>query len=194
MAVRLHMKLGVVAEHDRLADSPDTLVVVEPSVGSVARSKGHLYLLVTSRISSRHALEATRLAAETIRNEYYYDESAGIRVCLQKAIATANKRLAHQADRLGLKTPDGNGPIGDRRRRRPRQRDVRRDGRTGRGLPDPPGAPVDAARPASRARPARPARSSPTSGAARSRSAIRSSWSRPTSSPSSAPTSSRTRC
>ena len=112
MAVRLHMKLGVVAEHDRLPDSPDTLVVVEPSVGSVARSKGHLYLLVTSRISSRHALEATRLAAETIRNEYYYDESAGIRVCLQKAIGTANKRLAHQADRLGLRTSDGNGPIG----------------------------------------------------------------------------------
>ena len=48
MAVRLQMKLGVVAEHDRLADSPDTLIVVEPSVGSVARSKGHLYLLVTS--------------------------------------------------------------------------------------------------------------------------------------------------
>jgi hypothetical protein len=112
MAVRLQMKLGVVAEHDRLEDSPDTLVIVEPSVGSVARSKGHLYLLVTSRISSRHALEATRLAAETIRNEYYYDESAGIRVCLQKAIATANKRLAHQADRLGLKATDGNGPIG----------------------------------------------------------------------------------
>ena len=112
MAVRLQMKLGVVAEHDRLPDSPDTLVVVEPSVGSVARSKGHLYLLVTSRISSRHALEATRLASETIRNEYYYDESAGIRVCLQKAIGVANKRLAHQADRLGLKTSDGNGPIG----------------------------------------------------------------------------------
>jgi hypothetical protein len=112
MAARLQLKLGIVAEHDRLDDSPDTLVVVEPSVGSVARSKGNLYLLVTSRISSRHALEATRLAAETIRNEYYYDESAGIRVCLQKAIATANKRLLHQADRLGLKSPEGNGPIG----------------------------------------------------------------------------------
>ena len=112
MAVRLQLKLGLVAEHDRLQDSPDTLVVVEPSVGAVARSKGHLYLLVTSRHSSRHALEATRLAAETIRNEYYYDESAGIRVCLQKAIGTANKRLVHQADRLGLKSPDGNGPIG----------------------------------------------------------------------------------
>ena len=112
MAVRLQLKLGLIAEQDRLDDSPDTLVVVEPSVGSVARSKGHLYLLVTSRTSSRHALEATRLAAETIRNEYYYDESAGIRNCLQKAIALANKRLVHQADRLGLKSPDGNGPIG----------------------------------------------------------------------------------
>jgi hypothetical protein len=112
MAVRLQLKLGIVAEHDRLPDSPDTLVVIEPSVGAVARSKGHLYLLVTSRTASRHALEATRLAAETIRNEYYYDESAGIRVCLQKAISTANKRLSHQADRLGLKTTDGNGPIG----------------------------------------------------------------------------------
>jgi hypothetical protein len=112
MAARLQLKLGIVAEHDRLDDSPDTLVVVEPSVGSVARSKGNLYLLVTSRNSSRHALEATRLAAETIRNEYYYDESAGIRVCLQKAIATANKRLIHQADRLGLKSPNDNGPIG----------------------------------------------------------------------------------
>ena len=112
MAVRLQLKLGIVAEHDRLPDSPDTLVVVEPSVGSVARSKGNLYLLVTSRAISRHALEATRLAAETIRNEYYYDESAGIRVCLQKATSTANKRLSHQADRLGLKTADGNGPIG----------------------------------------------------------------------------------
>ena len=112
MAARLQLKLGLVAEHDRLPDSPDTLVVVEPSVGSVARSKGHLYLLVTSRVSSRHALEATRLTAETIRNEYYYDESAGIRVCIQKAIATANKRLVHQADRLGLRSPDGNGPIG----------------------------------------------------------------------------------
>jgi hypothetical protein len=112
MAARLQLKLGLVAEHDRLPDSPDTLVVVEPTVGSVARSKGNLYLLVTARVSSRHALEATRLAAETIRNEYYYDESAGIRVCVQKAIATANKRLIHQADRLGLKSTDDNGPIG----------------------------------------------------------------------------------
>ena len=96
MAVRLQMKLGVIAEPDRVIDSPDTVVVVEPSVGSVARSKGNLYLIVTATVATKHAQEATQLAAETIRSEYYYDESAGIRVCLQKAIATANKRLVHQ--------------------------------------------------------------------------------------------------
>ncbi len=82
MAVRLQMKLGVIAEHDRSPDSPDTVVVVEPTIGAIARSKGHLYLIVTSTIASARAQEATQLAAETIRGEYYYDESAGIRVCI----------------------------------------------------------------------------------------------------------------
>jgi hypothetical protein len=112
MAVRLQMKLGVIAEPDRVTDSPDTVVVVEPSVGSVARSKGNLYLLVTATVASQRAQEATQLAAETIRSEYYYDESAGIRVCLEKAIASANKRLAHQRDRLNLHGDGLNGPIG----------------------------------------------------------------------------------
>ena len=102
MAVRLQMKLGVISEPDRASDSPDTIVVVEPSIGSVARSKGHLYLIVTSTIASARAQEATQLAAETIRGEYYYDESAGIRVCIEKAIGSANKRLTHQRERLGL--------------------------------------------------------------------------------------------
>ena len=112
MAVRLQMKLGVIAEPDRVTDSPDTVVVVEPSVGSVARSKGNLYLIVTSTVARQRDQEATQLAAETIRSEYYYDESAGIRVCLEKAIASANKRLAHQRDRLNLHGDGVNGPIG----------------------------------------------------------------------------------
>jgi hypothetical protein len=113
MAVRLQMKLGVVAAEDRLPDSPDTIVTHEPSTGSMARSKGHLYLLVTSRVPGHRAHDATRLVAATIKEEYYYDESAGIRVCLAKAIAAANKRLAHQRDRFGLgHSADGNGPIG----------------------------------------------------------------------------------
>ena len=113
MAVRLQLKLGAVTEQDRLPDSPDVVVVVEPAVGSVARTKGNLYLLVTSRLPGGRAREATRGVADTIRNEYYYDESAGIRQCLVKALGVANKRLAHQRDRYGLgHQSDGSGPIG----------------------------------------------------------------------------------
>ena len=112
MAVRLQLKLGVIAEPDRSPDSPDTVVVVEPTIGAIARSKGNLYLIVTSTIASARAQEATQLAAETIRGEYYYDESAGIRVCIEKAIGSANKRLHHQRERLGLHGTNDNGPIG----------------------------------------------------------------------------------
>src|SRR5262245_1914201 len=113
LAVRLQLKLGAVTEHDRLPDSPDAIVVVEPSVGSVARTKGNLYVLVTSRVTGNRAREAARLTAETIRNEYYYDESAGIRGCLLKSISLANKRLGHQRDRYGLgHGSDDSGPIG----------------------------------------------------------------------------------
>ena len=113
MALRLQMKLGVIRDDDRLPDSPDTVIVVEPSVGARARTKGRLYLLVTSSLTGPRAAEATRLAAETIQHEYYYDESAGIRVCLEKAIAAANKRLSHVRDRLALGIPgQESGPIG----------------------------------------------------------------------------------
>ncbi len=111
MAVRLQMKLGVVAETDRLADSPDTLVAVEPAIGSISRSKGNLYLLVTGT-TGRRLRDATRLVAETVRAEYYYDESAGISVCLEKAIRSANKRLAHGRERLGVARGGTAGPLG----------------------------------------------------------------------------------
>ncbi|HEY3333621.1 MAG TPA: hypothetical protein VGK16_00180 [Candidatus Limnocylindrales bacterium] len=113
MAVRLQLKLGAVTEQDRLPDSPDTVVVVEPAVGSVGRTKGNLYLLVTSRVAGAKARDATRMVADTIRNEYYYDESAGIRQCLVKVMSVANKRLGHQRDRYGFgHEADGAGPIG----------------------------------------------------------------------------------
>src|SRR5262249_7331071 len=112
LAVRLQMKLGTIAEQDRASDSPDTVVIVEPTIGATARSKGSLYLIVTSTVASAKAQEATQLAAESIRGEYYYDESAGIRVCIEKAIASANKRLNHQRERLGLHGTGDNGPVG----------------------------------------------------------------------------------
>ncbi len=113
MAVRLQMKLGVVAEEDRLQDSPDTTVVVEPTVGSTTRSKGSLYLVVTGSADHQRARDATRLVAETIRDEYFYDESAGIQVVLTKAVRSANRRLLAQRERLGFgPVTDEPGPIG----------------------------------------------------------------------------------
>ena len=110
MAHRIQMKLGVVPDAEQAPDSPDTALHVEPRVGAQTRTKGHLFLLVTSRVPGPRALDATALVADSIRSEYYYDESAGIRVCLVKSIQVANKRLTHARERGAL----GNapGPIG----------------------------------------------------------------------------------
>ena len=112
MAVRLQMKLGLVPEADRLPDSPDVLVVVEPTVGSVARTKGSLFLLVTGQGTGNRVAEAARMVAETIRSDYYYDESAGIRVCIRKAIQIANKKVSQMRDRLPMSADGAAGPIG----------------------------------------------------------------------------------
>ena len=111
MAVRLQMKLGVIAETERLEDSPDTVAVVEPTIGATSRTKGNLYVVVAGIGRARRLQEATRLLADTVQGEYYYDESAGLTVCLEKAIRTANRKLVAQRDRLGLGS-DGTGPIG----------------------------------------------------------------------------------
>src|SRR4029078_9657522 len=91
-------------------DSPDTALHVEPRVGAQTRTKGHLFLLVTSRVPGQRARDATQLIADSIRSEYYYDESAGIRVCLVKAIQVANKRLSHARERGALR--NGPGRVG----------------------------------------------------------------------------------
>src|SRR5262245_43535512 len=102
MASRLALKYGLVAEEDRLSNSSDALVVTEPTTGSKARTKGSLYLIVTSRATGNRMREACRLVADTIRREYYYDESAGITIVLEKAIRAANRRLRHSREGSGL--------------------------------------------------------------------------------------------
>jgi hypothetical protein len=102
MAVRLHLKIGLVGEQDRLESSPDAILVSEPSLGATSRSKGSLYVVVTAGSAAR-SHDATRLIADTIRREYYYDESAGIPICLQKAIRSANRRVRHGREGHGLK-------------------------------------------------------------------------------------------
>ena len=110
MAVRLHMNLGFLAESQRLADSADTVIVVEPNVGSTSRTKGSLFLLVTGS-GGRKLRDATRLVAERIRDDYYYDQSAGISVCLRKSVLAANRMLFHSPDRPLVSTGES-GPIG----------------------------------------------------------------------------------
>ena len=113
MAVRLQMKLGYAVDAAHLPGSPDAILSEEPTIGSVVRSKGSLYLVVTARTSGAKVSEATRMVAEAIRDAYYYDESAGIVVCLEKAIRAANKKILHQRDRLGGdKGDEANGPLG----------------------------------------------------------------------------------
>ena len=116
MAVRLQLKVGVLAESDRFEDSADSILVVEPTIGSVARTKGSFHLLVSAAPGAASTIARAREAAaavvEVVRTEYFYDESAGIVVCLQKAIRAANKRLQLQHKKLGLGGTDLDGPIG----------------------------------------------------------------------------------
>lgn len=115
MAVRLHMRLGVAAEPEKLASAPDTVLyhydgadavgvglVSVPTVGARARSKGSLYLVACASGEGGHRREAAVLAADTVRQHYYYDESAGIGECIEKAIRTADQRLGRQRERFGV--------------------------------------------------------------------------------------------
>ncbi|HUG48201.1 MAG TPA: hypothetical protein VMP67_07280 [Candidatus Limnocylindria bacterium] len=102
MASRLQLKYGLVSEHERLSNSADALLVSEPTTGSKARTKGSLYLIATSRAQGNRAREASRLVADSIRREYYYDESAGIAIVLEKAIRSASRRLRHAREGSGI--------------------------------------------------------------------------------------------
>jgi hypothetical protein len=108
MSSRLQLKYGLVAEHDRLSNSADAVVVSEPTTGSKARTKGSLYIIVTARVHGGRSRDATNLVADMIRREYYYDESAGIPIVLQKSIRSASRRLHHSREGSGL-PPGGLG-------------------------------------------------------------------------------------
>jgi len=102
MATRLEIAHGLLAERDRSSTSGDTLSVTRPSTGSKTRTKGLLYIVVGTSLAGPRVAEATNLVAETIRHEYYYDESAGVPVCLEKAIRSADRRLRGSREGAGL--------------------------------------------------------------------------------------------
>ncbi len=105
MGPRLELKYGLVAEADRLSTSADAMLVTEPATGSKVRSKGNLYLVVSSARIGGRAKEAAALVADTIRREYYYDKSAGVPICLEKAVRSANRKL--RGSREGGSLPPG---------------------------------------------------------------------------------------
>lgn len=102
MATRLEITHGLIGERDRLSSSGDTLSVTRPTTGSKTRSKGVLFILVGSTIPGPRTREATKLVADTIRHEYYYDESAGVPVCLEKAVKSADRRLRNSREGAGV--------------------------------------------------------------------------------------------
>jgi hypothetical protein len=108
MATRLEITHGLIAERDRVSTSGDTLSVTRPTTGSKTRTKGVLFIVVGSTMTGPRISEATALVAETIRHEYYYDESAGVSVCLEKALKNADRRLRSSREGAGL-TPGSLG-------------------------------------------------------------------------------------
>jgi hypothetical protein len=102
MATRLEITHGLIAERDRLSTSADTLSVTRPTTGSKTRSKGVLFVVVGSTLSGPRAREASALVAASIRHEYYYDESAGVPVRLEKAVKSADRRLRSSREGAGL--------------------------------------------------------------------------------------------
>src|ERR687895_719838 len=102
MTSRLLLRYGLVAAEDRLSGSADTVLVTEPATGSKSRTKGNLYLVVSTAGMGGRAREATALVADTIRRDYYYDESAGIAVCLQKAFRSGSRRLRTSREGHGV--------------------------------------------------------------------------------------------
>lgn len=82
-------------------DRPTHVAVIrEPETGATLRTKGKLYVLVDVEGRNGVARDVGREAAELLRDEYYYDQTAGIDVSLRRAIRQANRR-AHQKLRGG---------------------------------------------------------------------------------------------
>ncbi|MDO8562960.1 MAG: hypothetical protein Q7S25_03850 [Candidatus Limnocylindria bacterium] len=85
-------KVGSTAEFD--PGSADALLAVEPETGATLRTKGRLYALCEVLPPARSGAALTREIVELVRQEYYYDLSAGVEVSLRRAARQANRRGA----------------------------------------------------------------------------------------------------
>ena len=83
---------------DVRASKADVVVVHEPDTGALLRTKGRLYLLieVAGTGSPSTGAQIAREIADLVKQEYFYDLSAGIEVALRKALRQANRRAAQR--------------------------------------------------------------------------------------------------
>lgn len=86
-------KVGSTADVRR---GTDVIVVHEPETGATLRTKGRFYFLTEAPSGSDGARELARELADLVRDEYYYDLSAGVEVSLRKALRNANRRAAQR--------------------------------------------------------------------------------------------------
>ena len=98
MSVELATKVGAsIGEPER---PRHVAVIREPTTAATLRTKGRLFVLVHVEDQGAHGREIAVQAAEALRDEYYYDLSAGIDISLRRAISGANRR-ARERLRLG---------------------------------------------------------------------------------------------
>jgi serine/threonine protein phosphatase PrpC len=102
MSIRLGTRIGLLVAEERPQDARDVLRFHEPSTGSLARTKGSLFLLAQLSGGGHALARAAREALEALEHDYYYDLSAGPLVVLSKALSTANRRLYHTRGKLGI--------------------------------------------------------------------------------------------
>jgi len=80
---------------DVRSSTADVMLVSEPETGATLRTKGRLYLLVEASPPGP-AEKMAREISDLVRQEYYYDLSAGIEVSLRRALRQANRRAAQR--------------------------------------------------------------------------------------------------
>ena len=102
MSNRFATRIGLPSADERPPDAHDVVAFHEPTVGAQARTKGSLFLLAQLSGGNPTLAAAGREALDAIRQDYYYDLSAGVLVALSKALSSANRRLFHQRRRLGI--------------------------------------------------------------------------------------------
>lgn len=107
MSIRFGTRIGLLVAEERPHDARDVLRFREPSTGSLARTKGSLFLLAQLSGGGSALAKAAREALEALEHDYYYDLSAGTLVVLSKALSTANRRFYHARRKLAIPRRSG---------------------------------------------------------------------------------------